>query len=62
MIKPAVVLLGLLALAGADAQPSASKAGAWTPARTPDGQPDLQGVWTNITITPAPEAGCCHPR
>src|ERR1700722_10023717 len=25
---------------------------AQTPARTPDGQPDLQGIWTNITITP----------
>jgi len=24
----------------------------WTPARTPDGQPDLQGVWTFATITP----------
>jgi hypothetical protein len=24
----------------------------WTPTRTPDGQPDLQGVWTNKTITP----------
>src|SRR5947199_8574567 len=24
----------------------------WTPAKTPDGQPDLQGVWTNHTITP----------
>jgi hypothetical protein len=24
----------------------------WTPGRTPDGQPDLQGVWTNATITP----------
>jgi len=24
----------------------------WTPARTPDGQPDLQGMWTNPTITP----------
>src|SRR5579871_6626694 len=22
------------------------------PPRTPDGQPDLQGVWTNVTITP----------
>jgi hypothetical protein len=24
----------------------------WTPGRTPDGQPDIQGIWTNPTITP----------
>jgi hypothetical protein len=24
----------------------------WTPPRTPDGKPDLQGVWTNVTLTP----------
>ncbi len=24
----------------------------YNPPRTPDGQPDLQGVWTNVTITP----------
>ena len=25
---------------------------AWTPSRTPDGQSDLQGVWSNVTVTP----------
>src|SRR5713226_57621 len=24
----------------------------WTVSRTPDGQPDLQGYWTNATYTP----------
>src|SRR5258707_14501980 len=24
----------------------------WTQPKTPDGQPDLQGMWTNATITP----------
>jgi hypothetical protein len=24
----------------------------YTPAKTPDGQPDFQGIWTNVTITP----------
>src|SRR4029453_4152836 len=27
-------------------------AGNWKPPRTPDGQPDLQGIWTNATLTP----------
>jgi len=37
----------ILLLAPVEAQTKA-----WTPGRTPDGQPDLQGIWTNATITP----------
>ena len=28
------------------------KAGSWILPRTPDGHPDLQGIWTNATLTP----------
>ena len=45
------VVLALLSPGFVDAQ---SKPGtpAWTASRTPDGQPDLQGIWTNATLTP----------
>ena len=52
MIKPAVMVLALLTLGGAAAQPSAVNAATWTPARTPDGQPDMQGTWVNFDGTP----------
>lgn len=41
-----VLLIGGVPLFGQSAQ------NAYVPAHTPDGQPDLQGYWTNNTITP----------
>ena len=46
----AAVLVFLAAPVAGQAQ--SSKAKTWTAPRTPDGQPDLQGNWTNATITP----------
>ena len=51
----AVVLLVTIPVAGQAPSSTAKAAPAaktWTPARTPDGQPDLQGYWTNATYTP----------
>jgi hypothetical protein len=42
---PSCVLLSTLLICGA-------AAAQWPTPRTPDGQPDLQGTWTNATVTP----------
>jgi hypothetical protein len=50
-IRLALVVVTALAGTSLAAQSIVAPRG-WTPSRTPDGQPDLQGIWTNATITP----------
>ena len=45
-LSSAVILIASLEVTSVAAQKK------WTPPRTPDGHPDLQGIWTNATITP----------
>ncbi|MEX2272510.1 MAG: hypothetical protein WD690_13640 [Vicinamibacterales bacterium] len=52
VLHPFFIVLALLwpgAFAEAQTTPASVK---WSAPRTPDGQPDLQGVWTNATLTP----------
>ena len=42
-------LLGVAMLALACGEAAAQES--WQPPRTPDGKPDLQGIWTNASLT-----------
>jgi len=46
------LVVTLFALIDALGQSASAPAPNWKPLRTPDGQPDLQGIWTNATLTP----------
>ena len=52
-MKRLLLVIGVVLTAvplGSQAQTAA--ADRWTPSRTPDGHPDLQGIWTTQTFTP----------
>ncbi len=51
-VPAAIIGLASLFPQPALGQTSPASAKQWTAPRTPDGQPDLQGIWTNATITP----------
>jgi hypothetical protein len=55
-IRLALVVAVAFAGTSLAAQSIASRKG-WTPPKTPDGQPDLQAIWTNATITPFERPG-----
>ena len=54
LVIAAIAAAGLLAgAAGASAQLDRVVDPDWTLPRTPGGQPDLQGMWGNKTLTPS---------
>ena len=48
----ALLLAGVPLAAQLPSKPVKLNTATWTPLRTPDGQPDLQGNWNNSTLTP----------
>jgi hypothetical protein len=51
LVIAALSIISVMSLASVSAGGRAPAA-TWTPPRTPEGQPDLRGYWTNATFTP----------
>ena len=52
-MKAMLIVVGVIVAASSlSAQSRTPAAGTWTAPRTPDGHPDLQGIWTTHTFTP----------
>ncbi len=47
-----IALVSLPITAFGQARPPQPRTTRWEPPRTPWGQPDLQGIWNNVTATP----------
>jgi hypothetical protein len=52
LVLTMVPAFGQATTAAPKAKAAAAVKRTWTPPHTPDGQPDLQGVWTNNSVTP----------
>jgi hypothetical protein len=54
VVSATVIVLPLVGQTAADAskKSSGARTSAWNLPRTADGHPDLQGIWTNTTLTP----------
>jgi hypothetical protein len=52
LVIPAMLLAATALVPGFSPSDRQAASGAWAVGRTPDGQPDLQGVWSNYDSTP----------
>ena len=46
------LIVTVMVTIGAPMSAEAQSVDSWSAPRTPDGQPDIQGIWTNVTSTP----------